>query len=251
MRTIVMLVLVMLIGGFGVVRGQTPMEMEEAVEREMAAQEFLGLEWGLGVGVMGGFGGDPVVEKASIVVIDEGGTNEKRIVHVEEEGEHRPGVFMEMHTFVWGRTVREWRSYQRKKAAYEMEMTRLAAMERQENTEEGRAAMREFVKKEKGKWDWPAMPHELPEVGYGPFIALQGSGEDVIDALTLGIMWGFRKIPSESLSVNLGIGLSFDPSVQVLAKDFKEGSVPPNGETAVRFKKEGRFGWALMASFTF
>jgi hypothetical protein len=253
MRKIVTLVLVMLVGGYGAVRAQTPMEMEMATEMEMDAQDFLGLKWGAGIGVMGGFGGDTSVEKASIVVIGED-ENAKKIVHVEEEGELRPQVFLEMHAFVGGKRVKEWRKYQRKKAAYEMEMTRLNARERQAEEEEDgerREAIRDSIKKEKDKWNWPAMPKELPEKGCGPFIALQGSDENAIDALAVGIMWGFRKIPSDSLSVNIGVGLSFDPSVQILAKDFKEGNAAPNGETAVRFKKEGRFGWALMASFTF
>lgn len=247
MRRIVALVLMMLVGSYGAAQAQTPMEMETATQMEEAAQDFLGLEWGVGIGVMGGFGGDSAVEKASIIDTANG-----QVVFVEEEGEMRPQMFLEMHAFLGGRKVSKWREYQRKKAAYEMEMTRLNARERQaqDETDESKA-IRESVKKAKQDLQWPAMPTELPEMGFGPFIALQGSNESAIEALALGVMWGLRKIPSESLSVNIGVGLSFDPSVQVLAKGFKEGGSPPNGETAVRFKKEGRFGWALMASFTF
>jgi len=243
MKRIVTLVLMTLIGGYGAAQAQTPMEMEMATKMESEAQDFLGLKWGAGIGVMGRFGGDKAVEKASIVGTD------KKIVHVEEEGDLRPQVFLEMHAFVGGGKVKEWREYQRKKAAYEMEMTRLKARERQ--AAQDRTEETESAKKAMADLKWPAMPKELPEIGFGPFIALQSSGDSAIDALALGVMWGFRKIPSDSLSVNIGIGVSVDPSVQVLAKGFKEGNSPPNNETAVRFKKEGRFGWALMASFTF
>ena len=57
--------------------------------------------------------------------------------------------------------------------------------------------------------------------------------------------------PNATSSVNIGVGVSFDPSVQVLGHGLEEGKPLPSGETEVRFKKEGQFGWALMASFTF
>jgi hypothetical protein len=64
-------------------------------------------------------------------------------------------------------------------------------------------------------------------------------------------MWGIRKDATDSRSVNIGIGVSFDPSVQVLGHGVKEGKALPPGETEVRLKKEGQLGWALMTSFTF
>ncbi len=88
-------------------------------------------------------------------------------------------------------------------------------------------------------------------MGFGPFIAVQSSDKIAIDALALGAMWGFRRDEKASNSLNIGFGLSFDPSVQVLGSGVEEGKPLPAGETAVRFKKEGRFGWALMTSFTF
>jgi hypothetical protein len=270
MKRIVTLALMMLLGGYEVAQAQTPMEMETATERQTAARDFLGLKWGLGIGVMGGFGGDKAIEKASIV-----GT-EKKTVYVEEEGDLRPQAFLEMHVFLGGSKVREWRKYQREKAAYEMDMTRLKANERQTREEKAaktaqeQAQVKQSGEKEAGEgsemkkeekarggpapedWpSWPSMPKELPEMGFGPFIAVQSGDNKVIDALAVGVMWGFRRIPSESVSMNIGFGVSFDPSVQVLAKDFKEGDEPPNNETEVRFKKESQFGWSLMASFTF
>jgi len=249
MRKIMTLVLMMLIGGYGgakaqqqqVNRSEEATEKEEAAKREKAARrdeaakaaipveeateteeatnDFLGLEWGAGIGVIGGFGGDHAVEKASIV---------NEIVRVEEEGDLRPQVFLEMHVFLGGfgkeDKVKNWRSYQRDKAKYRMDKAR------------------------GGDGVWPTMA-EPPLMGFGPFIALQSGDNEAIDALTLGVMWGFRKDPKNSASLNVGIGLSFDPSVQVLGGGLKDGQ--RTDETEMRLKKEGQFGWALMASFTF
>ena len=221
MRTIVTLVLVMVVGGYGVAWGQSQMEIEETTEMEEATNQFLGLEWGAGIGVMGSFGGETAVEKVSII-----DTGSSKIVHIEEEGDLRPQMFLEMHVFL-DKQAREWRRYQRWKVKDRMEQVRNAATP-----------------------GTRTMP-EPPLMGIGPFIALQSGEDDAIDALAFGAMWGFRRDPQKPASLNLGIGLSFDPSVQVLGKGMKEGSPLPNGETAVRLKKEGQFGWAFMASFTF
>jgi hypothetical protein len=236
MRRIMTLALMMLIGGYGVAQAQqvqvdaerraamdaadkAAIPAEEATETEEATNDFLGLEWGAGIGVIGGLGDDHAVEKASIV---------KGVVRVEEEGDLRPQVFLEMHVFLGGfgkeDKVKNWRKYQRDKAEYRMDKARGA------------------------DGAWPTMA-EPPLMGFGPFIALQSGDNEVIDALTLGFMWGFRKDPQNSASLNVGIGLSFDPSVQVLGGGLKDGQ--GTEETEMRFKKEGQLGWALMTSFTF
>lgn len=226
MRRIVTLVLVMLVGGHGGARGQDQMqEMQTATQREEATKDFLGLKWGLGIGVMGGFGGGDAVEKASLV-----GTN--KIVRVDEEGDMRPQMFLEMHVFFadFGRGKMEsWRSYKKR----QVEAWRKA---KDSNGEEVPPMMQE---------------DEAPTRGFGPFIAIQGGDDEVINALALGVMWGFRRDAKADNSVNVGFGLSFDPSVQVLGHGIKEGQPLPDGETELRFKKEGQFGWAFMASFTF
>lgn len=246
MRTIVTLVLMMLIGGYEAARAQTQMvteqeaaarenaarqgatrqmaEMREATQMEEATKDFLGLKWGLGIGVMGGFGGGTAVEKASLV-----GTAE--IVRVDEEGDMRPQMFLEMHVFLadfGGGKMETWRKYKKRKSD---------AWKAAPGVQGGVPPMMQ--------------EDEAPIRGFGPFIALQGGDDEVINALALGIMWGFRRDAKASNSVNVGIGLSFDPSVQVLGHGIKEGSKLPPGETELRFKKEGQFGWALMASFTF
>ncbi len=230
--------LTMLIGGYGAAQGQTQMEMEMATKMEEATNDFLGLKWGAGIGVMGGFGGYRAVEKASLVGGTEGddGAIEGGIVRVDEEADLRPQLFLEMHVFLAGDKVGCWRDYQKKKAANQMEKARDPA-----------ATPSAWCKDKAGQGQTP----EPPLRGFGPFVALQSGDNNAIDSLAVGVMWGFRKDPQASASVNVGIGLSFDPSVQVLGDGLKEGKELPSGETAVRFKKEGRFGWALMTSFTF
>jgi len=220
MKRIVTLVLMMLVGGYGAARAQTPMEMETATQMEEATKDFLGLKWGLGIGVMGGFGGGTAVEKASVVGTD-------KIVRVDEEGDMRPQMFLEMHVLLvdLDGKMENWRNYKQKKANY--------------------------WRKKDGAGPPTLQEDEAPLRGFGPFIALQGDDDKVIDALAVGVMWGFRRDAKATNSVNVGVGLSFDPSVQVLGHGIKEGRKLPEGETEVRFKKEGRFGWALMASFTF
>jgi hypothetical protein len=246
MRTIGTLVLMMLIGGYGAAQTQdqvtptpavtpapgvtptpavTPVTaMEDATKTEEATKDFLGLKWGAGIGVMGSFGGDVAVEKASI--------DENKIVRIDEEGDMRPQMFLEMHVFL-DKKARDWRWYQRRK-----EQARMAA------------AMKTTMQDANGRTTpaTPAMPTP-PLTGIGPFIALQSSDNKAIDALTLGVMWGIRRDPQKEASLNIGLGLSFDPTVQVLGDGMTEGQV--TAEKAVRFKKEGRFGWALMTSFTF
>lgn len=222
MRRIATIVLMMLVGGYGVVHAQD----ETTTKTEEATKDFLGLKWGMGVGVIGGFGGDRAVEKASL--------DANNIVRVDEEGDLRPQVFLEMHAFLAGGKARCWRDYQRKKAAERMEKAR--------NSDA------------KDPTTWCSNQSTTPDpplMGFGPFIALQSGDSKAIDALALGVMWGFRKDPQQSTSVNVGIGVSFDPSVQVLGGGLKDGKPLPPGEKAVRFKKESQFGWALMASFTF
>jgi len=228
MKRIVTLALMMLIGGYGVARAQTPLEVEQATEIEAATKDFLGLKWGLGIGVMGGIGGGTAVEKASL-------TGDEKLVRVDEEGDMRPQMFLEMHAFLWGGggdrgngKVKKWRDYQQEKAKYQM--TNAA----------GIVASPPDMKN-----------YKVPLWGVGPFVALQGSEKDVINALAVGLMWGIRKDPNAANSVNVGVGVSFDPSVQVLGHGVKEGRALPPGESEVRFKKEGQFGWVLMTSFTF
>ena len=232
MKRIVTLALTMLIGSYGAAHAQS--SPPAGTETETATKEFLGLKWGLGIGVMGSFGGDAAVEKASIVGTD-------KIVQVDEEGDLRPQLFLEMHAFVFGNRAKCWREYQQVMSAWR-DTTKIPE---KTSKEKGTAECPQWTQNQE-----PLMP-KAPLIGFGPFVAVQSSDSKAIDAFALGVMCGFRKDPKASSSVNVGIGVSFDPSVQVLGHGFKEGAAPPPGETAVRFKKEGQFGWVLMTSFTF
>jgi hypothetical protein len=249
LKRIVTLALMLLIGSYGATQAQPQMvteqeaiaretavqataarqvaQIEGATETEEATKDFLGLEWGAGIGVMGSFGGDDAVEKASII---------NGVVRVEEEGDLRPQLFLEMHVF-FSKKARDWRWYQRGKAA--SRMAEASDLDRKSIKDDNGASITP---------DEPTMP-DPPLMGFGPFIALQSSDNEAIDALTLGVMWGFRKDPKDSASLNVGIGLSFDPGVQVLGGGLKDGQ--GTDETELRFKKEGQFGWVLMTSFTF
>ena len=196
---IVILALLMLIGGYGLAQAQAQAQAPEdnqqptvterqATEREAAARrtadtesatkmeeatkEFLGLKWGLGIGVIGSIGGETAVEKASLVGTD-------KILRIDEEGEMRPQMFLEMHAFLAGGNgkVKAWKDYQKKKAKYTM----ANAAGRTEDLEAGDLA---------GPKDY-----EVPLWGVGPFVALQGSDKEVINALAVGFMWGIRKDP--------------------------------------------------------
>lgn len=90
-----------------------------------------------------------------------------------------------------------------------------------------------------------------PLFGQGPWVGVQSSKDQVIDAFGLGWMWGWRTSTTATNSFNLGIGLVLDPKVQVLGDGIEANKPLPTGETAIRFKKESRVGGVLLVSFTF
>ena len=87
--------------------------------------------------------------------------------------------------------------------------------------------------------------------GHGPFIALQPGTDDIIEAIGLGWMVGFRRPGQGSESWNLGIGYIIDPSVQILGDGIKVNQALPAGETQIRYKETSQSGIFLLASFTF
>ncbi len=48
--------------------------------------------------------------------------------------------------------------------------------------------------------------------GYGPFVAIQGGDDEIIQSVALGAMIGFRRAKDSTQSFNLGIGVVVDPS---------------------------------------
>ena len=102
------------------------------------------------------------------------------------------------------------------------------------------------------------------DVATGPFVAVEiGGGSKAatdagpITAYALGWMVGFHHInpnlkpDTNTSSWNLGIGLRVDPQAKTLGDGFVANLPPPAGETAIRFKTQGRFGLILLSSFSF
>ncbi|MDL1979572.1 MAG: hypothetical protein LWX52_16055 [Deltaproteobacteria bacterium] len=87
--------------------------------------------------------------------------------------------------------------------------------------------------------------------GFGPFIALQPGTDEIIEAIGLGIMVGWKRKGPSSGSWNCGVGLVVDPKVQILGDGFEANQPPPGSETVVRFKETDQWGVVLLASFTF
>jgi len=87
--------------------------------------------------------------------------------------------------------------------------------------------------------------------GHGPFVGIQSSGENVIDAFAAGYMFGFRRKLDSDNSFNIGLGVVVDPKATVLGDGVNANQAPPAGETEVRLKKEARLGITLVYSFSF
>jgi hypothetical protein len=102
------------------------------------------------------------------------------------------------------------------------------------------------------------------DVATGPFVAVEvGGGTKAttdagpITAYALGWMVGFHhvnpnlKTDTNTSSWNFGIGLRVDPQAKTLGDGFVANLPPPAGETAIRFKTQGRVGVMLLSSFSF
>jgi hypothetical protein len=87
--------------------------------------------------------------------------------------------------------------------------------------------------------------------GLGPFVAIQASGDELIEAIGFGIMYGIRRSRESATSFNLGLGVMVDPNVKVLGDGIKENQTLPPGETAIRFREEEQWGLLFISSFSF
>ena len=89
--------------------------------------------------------------------------------------------------------------------------------------------------------------------GYGPFVAVQPGSNEIINALAMGLLVGWRHDSKDNKSFNLGIGYSVDPSTKTLGNEFVEGTAAPTGPDGkplpVRFQTRQQNGWLLLASF--
>lgn len=87
--------------------------------------------------------------------------------------------------------------------------------------------------------------------GWGPFVAVQPSGTEIIDALGFGMMLGFRYAEESPASFNMGLGWMIDPNAKVLGDGIQENHPLPSGETAIRFQERSQSGVLVMFSFSF
>lgn len=87
--------------------------------------------------------------------------------------------------------------------------------------------------------------------GWGPYIALQPGTDEIIEAIGLGLMIGFKRGAQKSGSWNFGLGMVVDPNVQILGDGFEENRPPPGTETQIRYKETDQWGVMFLSSFTF
>lgn len=94
-----------------------------------------------------------------------------------------------------------------------------------------------------------------PRRGVGPFIALQPGTDEIIEAIGIGVMFGFKRTDAEdSDSFNIGIGFVVDPAVRVLGDEFVENMPAPldsmGNVIPVRFQERDQGGILLLGSFS-
>jgi hypothetical protein len=87
--------------------------------------------------------------------------------------------------------------------------------------------------------------------GLGPFVGITTTQDDLIDTFSIGLMYGRRITKDQDVSLNLGLGLIYEPDVQILGDGIVADEPLPEGETDIRFKKEDRWGALLAVSFRF
>lgn len=94
-----------------------------------------------------------------------------------------------------------------------------------------------------------------PQRGWGPFIALQPGTDEIIEAIGIGIMFGFKRTKlDDAASFNIGIGYVVDPAVKVLGDEFVENMPAPldpmGNMIPVRFEERDQGGILLLGSFS-
>lgn len=86
--------------------------------------------------------------------------------------------------------------------------------------------------------------------GVGPFVAIQPGEKDLVDAIALGVMVGFRR-PNTSNSWNIGLGYVVDPNTKTLGDGLAANKPLPPGETQIRYKEQDQGGVVILTSFSF
>lgn len=108
-----------------------------------------------------------------------------------------------------------------------------------------------FVQNRRGPFGTPS-----GRWGHGPFIALQPGTDDIIEAIGIGWMLGFRRpVPPDGedtgQSFNLGFGIVVDPNTRILGDGIVANQPLPDGETAIRYQEQMQTGILALASFSF
>lgn len=91
---------------------------------------------------------------------------------------------------------------------------------------------------------------KLARWGVGPFVALQPGTDEVIEAVGMGVMVGFRR-GQTGQSFNVGLGYVVDPNTRVLGDGIVKNKPLPGNETEIRFKDVAQTGWLILTSFSF
>ncbi len=91
---------------------------------------------------------------------------------------------------------------------------------------------------------------KLARWGIGPFVALQPGTDEVIEAVGMGVMVGFRR-GQTGQSFNVGLGYVVDPNTRVLGDGIVKNKPLPGNETEIRFKDVAQTGWLILTSFSF
>jgi hypothetical protein len=99
--------------------------------------------------------------------------------------------------------------------------------------------------------DWAPFGVEPGDFGWGPFIALQPGTDNIVEAVALGAMMGFRRPVEGTESFNIGLGVVVDPNTRILGEGIRADQPLPIGETTVRYKEQMQTGVLLLASFGF
>lgn len=166
--------------------------LAEVKLRQEKYREFLGFNFGAGVGFSMDIEGPRRVDKAEV----RGG-----VVRVEQERKALPRILLETHYFFVPN------------ASF-------------------------FCLRKPGTW------------GIGPFMGIQASADEAIDAFAAGVMMGFRR-DDMSQSLNLAVGAVLDSSVKVLGRGLRDGMPLPPGETTARLREEDRWGVGVFFSIGF
>lgn len=87
--------------------------------------------------------------------------------------------------------------------------------------------------------------------GFGPYVAIQASESDLLDAMGIGFMYGIRTDANSAQSLNIGLGYFLRNKVQKLGAGLTANEPLPAGETEIRYRNESDDNIVLTVSFTF